>query len=157
MPYPPSQNIIMSKERYILLDRDGVINYDSDDFIKSPEEWLPIEGSLEAIALFNARGYKVIVVTNQSGIGRGLFDEPMLNKIHAKMQRLVNEKGGNITAIYYCPHSPNNNCDCRKPKPGLLKTFAFDFLSETISSISSCGSFFRFSLMRVISWIRNPV
>ena len=121
----------MSKQRYILLDRDGVINRDSDDFIKSPEEWLPIEGSLEAIAMLNEHGYKVIVVTNQSGIARGLFDAAMLEKIHDKMHRLVNEKGGAITAVYYCPHGPESTCECRKPKAGLLKAFAADFDAST--------------------------
>ena len=117
----------MPKQRYVLLDRDGVINRDSDDFIKCPEEWLPIEGSLEAIAMLNACGYKVIVVTNQSGIARGLFDAAMLEKIHDKMHRLVNEKGGASTAVYYCPHGPDSVCDCRKPKAGMLKAFATDF------------------------------
>lgn len=117
----------MPKQRYVLLDRDGVINHDSDTFIKSPDEWIPIEGSLEAIALLNAHGYQVIVVTNQSGVARGFFDEAMLEKIHAKMRQLVSEKGGNITAIYFCPHGANSDCDCRKPKAGLLKAFAADF------------------------------
>jgi D-glycero-D-manno-heptose 1,7-bisphosphate phosphatase len=117
----------MLKNRYILLDRDGVINHDSDAFIKSPDEWQPIEGSLEAIALLNAHGYQVIVVTNQSGVARGLFDEAMLEKIHAKMRQLVSEKGGHIAAIYFCPHGANSDCECRKPKAGLLKAFAADF------------------------------
>jgi len=117
----------MPKQRYVLLDRDGVINHDSDTFIKSPDEWIPIEGSLEAIALLNAHGYQVIVVTNQSGVARGLFDETILEKIHAKMRQLVSEKGGNITAIYFCPHGANSDCECRKPKAGLLKAFAADF------------------------------
>jgi len=120
----------MPKQRYVLLDRDGVINRDSDDFIKSPEEWLPIEGSLEAIAMLNERGYKVVVVTNQSGIARGLFDAGMLEKIHDKMHRLLNEKGGAIAAVYYCPHGPESTCECRKPKAGLLKAFAADFDAE---------------------------
>ena len=117
----------MLKQRYILLDRDGVINHDSDAFIKSPEEWKPIEGSLEAIARLNKHGYHVVVITNQSGVARGFFDETMLEKIHAKMRQLVSEKGGNITAIYFCPHGANSDCDCRKPKAGLLKAFAADF------------------------------
>ncbi|TAK62147.1 D-glycero-beta-D-manno-heptose 1,7-bisphosphate 7-phosphatase [Methylobacter sp.] len=116
----------MPENRYVLLDRDGVINCDSDDFIKSPEEWLPIEGSLEAIALLNNNGYKVVVITNQSGLARGLFDAAMLEKIHTKMQRMTAEKGGKIDAIYFCPHGPDDDCDCRKPKPGLLKAFADD-------------------------------
>jgi len=120
----------MPNQRYVLLDRDGVINHDSDAFIKSPDEWIPIEGSLEAIALLNAHGYQVIVVTNQSGVARGLFDEAMLEKIHAKMCRLVSEKGGQITAIYFCPHGADSDCECRKPKAGLLKAFAADFHAD---------------------------
>lgn len=117
----------MPKQRYILLDRDGVINHDSDAFIKSPEEWKPIEGSLEAIALMNKHGYHVVVITNQSGLSRGLFDAAMLEKIHVKMRCMTEEKGGKIDAIYFCPHGANSDCDCRKPKAGLLKAFAADF------------------------------
>ncbi|MGZ8158024.1 MAG: D-glycero-beta-D-manno-heptose 1,7-bisphosphate 7-phosphatase [Methylobacter sp.] len=116
----------MPENRYVLLDRDGVINHDSDGFIKSPEEWLPIEGSLEAIALLNEHDYKVVVITNQSGLTRGLFDAATLEKIHAKMQRMTEEKGGKIDAIYFCPHGPDDGCNCRKPKPGLLEQFAAD-------------------------------
>ncbi len=132
----------MTQQRYVLLDRDGVINYDSDAFIKSPDEWIPIEGSLEAIALFNLRGYEVVVVTNQSGISRGMFDVPMLDEIHAKMQRLAKEKGGNIAALYYCPHGPDDNCNCRKPKPGLLNTFAADY-SADLTKIAVIGDSLR--------------
>ncbi len=132
----------MSKQRYILLDRDGVINEDSDAFIKTPEEWLPIAGSLEAIALLTSHAYKVIVVTNQSGIARGLFDDAMLDKIHAKMNALVAEKEGLITAIYSCPHGPDSACDCRKPKPGLLKSFAQDF-NAVLSGIPVIGDSLR--------------
>ncbi|SJM94755.1 D-glycero-beta-D-manno-heptose-1,7-bisphosphate 7-phosphatase [Crenothrix polyspora] len=114
----------MKQQRYVLLDRDGVINQDSDQFIKSPDEWLPIAGSLEAIALLNQHGYKVAVITNQSGIARGLLDTDTLQNIHAKMQRMVAEQGGDIDAIYSCPHGPDSDCDCRKPKPGLLEHFA---------------------------------
>jgi D-glycero-D-manno-heptose 1,7-bisphosphate phosphatase len=116
----------MEQSRYVLLDRDGVINYDSEDFIKSPDEWQPIEGSLEAIALLNQHGYQVVVISNQSGLARGLFDEDMLAAIHEKMHRMLAEKNGKITAIYYCPHGADSLCDCRKPKPGLLKKFALD-------------------------------
>jgi len=111
-------------QAYVLLDRDGVINVDSDDYIKSPEEWHPIPGSLEAIALLNKNGYKVIVITNQSGLGRGMYDEAALAKIHQKMNQLAKEKGGEIDTIYYCPHTPDDNCSCRKPNPGLLTRFA---------------------------------
>jgi D-glycero-D-manno-heptose 1,7-bisphosphate phosphatase len=122
----------MSQQKYILLDRDGVINHDSDTFIKSPDEWLPIEGSLEAIALLNAHGYEVVVVTNQSGVARGLFDEDTLAAIHAKMCKLVSAAGGHISAIYYCPHGVDSECDCRKPKAGLLKQFAADFDADLL-------------------------
>ena len=132
----------MPKQRYILLDRDGVINHDSDAFIKSPDEWIPIDGSLEAIALLNAQGYQVIVVTNQSGVARGLLDEVMLEQIHAKMRRLVSEKGGDITAIYYCPHGADSTCDCRKPKAGLLKAFAADFNAD-LTAIAVIGDSLR--------------
>jgi D-glycero-D-manno-heptose 1,7-bisphosphate phosphatase len=111
-------------QAYVLLDRDGVINYDSDDYIKTPEEWNPIPGSLEAIALFNKNGYKVIVITNQSGLGRGFYAESTLVEMHKKMHRLTREKGGEIDAIYVCPHTPDDQCLCRKPKPGLLTRFA---------------------------------
>ncbi|WP_036247748.1 D-glycero-beta-D-manno-heptose 1,7-bisphosphate 7-phosphatase [Methylobacter sp. BBA5.1] len=113
-------------DRYVLLDRDGVINHDSDDYIKSPEEWRPIEGSLEAIALLNRHGYKVVVITNQSGLQRGLFDQATLDRIHAKMHRLAADKGGKIDSLYFCPHGPADGCACRKPKPGLLELFAAD-------------------------------
>ncbi len=111
-------------QKYILLDRDGVINHDSDDYIKSTDEWHPITGSLEAIALLNQHDYKVVVITNQSGLARGYYNEATLAEIHKKMRQLTAEKGGTIEAIYYCPHAPTDNCDCRKPKPGLLKQFA---------------------------------
>jgi D-glycero-D-manno-heptose 1,7-bisphosphate phosphatase len=114
-------------ERYVVLDRDGVINYESEQFIKSPEEWRPLPGSLEAIALLNKNGFKVAVASNQSGVARGLFDQAMLAKIHDKMQIMAARHGGRIEAIYYCPHGPQDHCLCRKPKPGLLHSFAKDY------------------------------
>ena len=108
----------------IILDRDGVINQDSDDFIKSPEEWLPIEGSLEAIAQLNQAGYRVVVITNQSGIARGLFNVDALSQIHNKMRRMLAQVGGHVEAILYCPHGPDDNCQCRKPKAGLFEDLA---------------------------------
>ncbi len=132
----------MLKNRYILLDRDGVINQDSDSFIKSPEEWQPIEGSLDAIALLNRHGYKIAIITNQSGLSRGLFDEAMLEKIHAKMQQMVEEKGGKIDAIYVCPHGPGDGCNCRKPKPGMLETFASEH-SVDLKGIAFIGDSLR--------------
>ena len=108
----------------IILDRDGVINFDSDQFIKSPEEWKPIPGSLEAIARLNQAGYRVVVSTNQSGIGRGLFDMPMLNAIHDKMHKACALVGARIDAVFYCPHTAESNCHCRKPKAGMLEEIA---------------------------------
>ncbi len=106
--------------KLIVLDRDGVINEDSDAFIKSPEEWRLLPGSAEAIAALTHARYQVMVVTNQSGIARGHFDLGTLNRIHEKMQREVGKVGGRIDAIFYCPHGPDDSCDCRKPKPGML-------------------------------------
>ena len=105
--------------KLIILDRDGVINQDSDAFIKSPDEWLPIPGSLEAIARLNHADYRVIVATNQSGIGRGLFDLETLNLIHKKMYRMVQEVGGLIDAVFFCPDVDEAN-PYRKPNPGML-------------------------------------
>jgi len=110
--------------KLIILDRDGVINYDSDQFIKTPEEWKPIPGSLEAIARLCQADYRVVVATNQSGIGRGLFDMHTLNAIHDKMHKAVALAGGRIDAIFYCPHTVEMDCHCRKPKPGMLEDIA---------------------------------
>ncbi|UCE89299.1 MAG: D-glycero-beta-D-manno-heptose 1,7-bisphosphate 7-phosphatase [Pseudomonadota bacterium] len=106
--------------KLIILDRDGVINEDSDDYIKSPAEFIPIPGSLEAIARLNAAGYRVVVASNQSGIARGLFTKTTLDAIHAKLNRLLSEVGGKVDEIFFCPHGPNDGCNCRKPNPGLL-------------------------------------
>lgn len=111
----------------IILDRDGVINYDSPDYIKSPNEWLAIPGSLEAIAHLNKAGHLVTIATNQSGIGRGFYDVATLEKIHQKMLDELAEVGGYIDRIYFCPHMPTDHCTCRKPKPGMLLTIAKDF------------------------------
>ena len=111
----------------IILDRDGVINFDSDEYIKSPEEWIPIPGSLEAIARLNGAGYTVVVASNQSGVGRGLLDLSALQQIHEKMARELARVGGKIDAIFFCPHAPDDRCDCRKPKPGLLLEIAKKF------------------------------
>ena len=110
--------------KLVILDRDGVINYDSAQFIKSPAEWKPIPGSLEAIARLNQAGYRVVVATNQSGVGRGLFDMDALNAIHDKMHRAAQTVGARIDAVFYCPHAANSACDCRKPKPGMFERIA---------------------------------
>jgi len=116
--------------KLVILDRDGVINFDSDHFIKSPAEWKPIPGSLEAIARLTQAGFKVVVASNQSGIDRGLFDMDTLNAIHDKMHRAVKAAGGRIDAIFYCPHSADSNCDCRKPKPGMFERIAACFNAD---------------------------
>jgi len=110
--------------KLIVLDRDGVINHDSTQFIKTPEEWRPIPGSLEAIARLNHAGYRVVVATNQSGIGRGLFDMATLNAIHEKMHKALALVGGRIDALFYCPHTADAQCECRKPKTGMLSEIA---------------------------------
>jgi D-glycero-D-manno-heptose 1,7-bisphosphate phosphatase len=111
----------------VILDRDGVINEDSDNYIKSPEEWVPIPGSLEAIARLNHAGAVVTVATNQSGIGRGLFSIDELNRIHAKFRDALARVGGHVDGIFFCPHSPEVQCQCRKPAPGLLRAISLRF------------------------------
>ena len=110
-----------ASKKLVILDRDGVINVDSDAFIKSPDEWIPIQGSLEAIARLNQAGYRVVVASNQSGIGRGLFDMATLNAMHVKMHRAAAAVGARIDAVFFCPHTAEDQCECRKPKPGMLK------------------------------------
>ncbi len=111
----------------VILDRDGVINEDSDDFIKSPSEWIPIPNSLQAIAALNKAGHQVVIATNQSGIARGLFTEQDLTAIHQKMQVALAAVGGHIDGIFYCPHHPDEGCDCRKPRPEMLLQIAEQF------------------------------
>lgn len=109
-----------SQKRLVVLDRDGVINEDSDAFVKSAAEWQPLPGSIEAIARLSAAGFTVTVATNQSGIARGLFDQDALDAMHTKLTGLVTDAGGHVDRIAVCPHGPDDGCDCRKPKPGLL-------------------------------------
>lgn len=104
-----------------ILDRDGTINEDSADFVKSPNEWRPLPGALEAIAKLNHAGWHVVVASNQSGLGRGLFDVATLNAMHAKMHTLLAAVGGRVEAIFFCPHAPDEACHCRKPEPGLYE------------------------------------
>ena len=118
--------------RCVILDRDGVINEDSDAFIKSPEEWIPIPGSIEAIAALTQANIPVFVATNQSGIARGYFNLEALNAIHEKMNALIEQAGGHIQKIVFCPHGPDDGCDCRKPKPGLI----LECLAEAIVAAS---------------------
>ncbi len=128
--------------KLVILDRDGVINYDSDNYIKSPDEWRPIPGSLEAIARLNQAGYRVVVASNQAGIGRGLFDMATLAAINDKMHRTVAQAGGRIEAVFYCPHSRDANCNCRKPKPGLLEDIARRFNTD-LTGVPAIGDSLR--------------
>ena len=128
--------------KLVILDRDGVINHDSDHYIKSPEEWVPIPGSLEAIARLCRDGWHVVVATNQSGLGRGLFDMDTLNAIHEKMTRAVAHVGGRIDAIFFCPHTNDDNCDCRKPRPGMLREIAARFNAD-LAGVPAIGDSLR--------------
>lgn len=113
--------------KLVILDRDGTINSDSDDFVKTPEEWIPFPGALEAVARLNHAGWHVVIASNQSGLGRGLFDVASLNAIHAKMHKMLAAAGGRIDAVFYCPHSPEESCNCRKPLPGLFEQIGLRF------------------------------
>ncbi|HUX91191.1 MAG TPA: D-glycero-beta-D-manno-heptose 1,7-bisphosphate 7-phosphatase [Gallionellaceae bacterium] len=128
--------------KLIILDRDGVINYDSDQFIKNPEEWKPLPGSLEAIARLCQAGYRVVVATNQSGVGRGLFDMPTLNAIHEKMHKACAQAGGRIDAVFFCPHAADADCKCRKPKSGMIDEIAERY-SVNLNGVPSVGDSLR--------------
>ncbi len=107
--------------KLIILDRDGVINQDSDEYIKSVDEWIPVPGSLQAMGRLYQAGYTLVVVTNQSGIARGYYDIEALHAMHSKMGRMLEQYGGHVDAVFFCPHSPKDNCDCRKPKDGMFQ------------------------------------
>ena len=128
--------------KLVILDRDGVINFDSDHYIKSPEEWKPIPGSLDAIARLNQWGYRVVVATNQSGVGRGLFEMDALNAIHDKMLRALAVAGGRVDAIFFCPHTNADDCDCRKPRAGMLEDIASRYNCD-LSGVPSVGDSLR--------------
>lgn len=128
--------------KLVILDRDGVINYDSAQFIKTPVEWKPIPGSLEAIAALNQAGFRIALATNQSGISRGLFDMATLNAIHDKMHRALAQTGGRIDALFYCPHAAESQCSCRKPKPGMLEEIARRFGMD-LDGVPSVGDSLR--------------
>lgn len=129
-------------QKLIILDRDGVINYDSDQFIKSPDEWKPIPGSLEAIARLNQWGWRVVVASNQSGVGRGLFGMDTLNAINEKMVKSLAQVGGRLDAIFFCPHAADSTCDCRKPKPGLFLQIAERF-NASLDRVPAVGDSLR--------------
>lgn len=116
-----------SSNKFVVLDRDGVINQDSPDYVKSAEEFVPLPGSIDAIVRLHKAGYKVVIATNQSGLGRGLFDEYTLAHIHHKLCSMVEEVGGLIAGIFYCPHTPEESCSCRKPATGLLQQIEAEF------------------------------
>jgi D-glycero-D-manno-heptose 1,7-bisphosphate phosphatase len=124
--------------KLVILDRDGTINHDSDNYIKSPGEWRPIDGSLEAIARLTQAGYRVVVATNQSGIARGLFDTATLIAIHDVLQRAAALAGGRIDAFFFCPHAADSACACRKPKPGMLLEIARRF-NVSLSGVYMVG------------------
>lgn len=132
----------MTTMKLVILDRDGTINADSDDFVKSPEEWLPLPGALEAIARLNHAGWHVVVASNQSGLGRGLFDVGALNAMHAKMHKLLAAVGGRVDAVFYCPHSPEEVCVCRKPLPGLFDQIGLRF-GVSLKGVPACGDSLR--------------
>jgi D-glycero-D-manno-heptose 1,7-bisphosphate phosphatase len=132
----------MNLHKVVLLDRDGVINEDSDDYIKSPQEWEPIAGSLEAIGLLAQHGFRVVVITNQSGVARGLFSLDVLGQIHDKMERSIEAHGGKLEGIYYCPHGPEDFCECRKPKPGMFNQVAND-LGLNLAGVPAIGDSYR--------------
>ena len=126
----------------VILDRDGVINHDSDDYIKSPDEWQPLPGSLEAIAPLCRADYTVVEATNQAGVGRGLFSQEMLIRIHRKMASSIRDKGGRLDSVFFCPHSPAEQCGCRKPKPGMLLEIS-DRLGIGLSGVPVVGDSLR--------------
>jgi D-glycero-D-manno-heptose 1,7-bisphosphate phosphatase len=128
--------------KLIILDRDGVINEDSAHFIKSPAEWKPIAGAIEAIARLNQAGFRVVVATNQSGIGRGLFDMATLAAINDKMVEMVFRQGGRIDAIFFCPHTADDNCRCRKPATGMFNDIAARF-KISLNGIPTIGDSLR--------------
>jgi D-glycero-D-manno-heptose 1,7-bisphosphate phosphatase len=117
----------INSSKLIILDRDGVINEDRDDYVKSAEEWVPLPRSLEAIALLNQAGYQIAIATNQSGLSRGYFAINDLHAMHSKMDRLLQPLGGRIDSIFFCPHVDSHGCDCRKPAPGLIKEIALRY------------------------------
>jgi D-glycero-D-manno-heptose 1,7-bisphosphate phosphatase len=123
--------------KLVILDRDGVINEDSDDFIKTLDEFIPLPGSLEAISRLKQAGYQIAVATNQSGLFRGYLDQNTLNAMHDKLNNLLAEVGGSIDGFFYCPHGPDEGCDCRKPKPGLYNQISqqFNLLLEGVPVI----------------------
>ena len=130
----------MTPLKLIILDRDGTINEDRDDYVKSPDEWVPIPGALEAIARLNHAGWHTVVATNQSGLARGLFDTSALNATHTKMNQALAKVGGRIDAVFFCPHGPSEGCNCRKPLPGLFEMIAERAVQRDLAGLlQQCG------------------
>lgn len=136
-------NPTIDPSKLIILDRDGVINQDSDEYIKSEDEWIPIPGSIEAIADLYKNGYTICIATNQSGLARGYFTEATLRKMHKKLTNLVEEKGGKIHSIHFCPHGPDDNCECRKPLSGMFRQIADQFHLNDLSNVKTIGDSLR--------------
>ncbi|VCU69338.1 D-glycero-beta-D-manno-heptose-1,7-bisphosphate 7-phosphatase [Pigmentiphaga humi] len=132
----------LARPKLVILDRDGVINQDSPDFVKSPDEWIPLPGALEAIARMHQAGYRVVIATNQSGLGRGLFDAATLNAIHAKLKTKLAKANGVVDAIFICPHAPHEGCACRKPLPGMYRSIAQRFEVD-LQGVPSVGDSLR--------------
>jgi D-glycero-D-manno-heptose 1,7-bisphosphate phosphatase len=108
-------------QRLVVLDRDGTLNEEPEDFLRSADDWTPLPGALEAVARLNQQGWRVVIASNQTGLGRGLFDVATLNEVHARMHKLMAQAGARVDAVFFCPHAPEDGCDCRKPLPGLLQ------------------------------------
>ncbi len=134
----------MARERFVLLDRDGVINQDSDDYIRCAAQWMPIPGSIDAIAALTRAGFRIAIVSNQSGLARGLFDLGALNAMHRKLRDLASLWGGRLEMIVFCPHESGEHCACRKPRPGLLRSVSdrtgldlhgLPFIGDSISDV----------------------
>lgn len=141
-----------------ILDRDGVINQESSEYIKSPDEWIPIPGSVEAVGALSQAGHRIVIATNQSGVNRGLYTTQTLEKIHTKMVQAINDAGGKIEGVYFCSHHPDEQCNCRKPKPGLFQQILRDFPVKNSDIVSigdsvrdydaTCAMGFQFVLVR---------
>lgn len=128
--------------KLIILDRDGTINHDSDDYVKSPEEWQALPGAIDAIARLNHAGWHTVIATNQSGLGRGLIDAAMLNNIHEKLNKALSQAGARVDAIFFCPHTPDDHCHCRKPAPALFEQIG-DRFGVTLSEVHAVGDTLR--------------
>lgn len=128
--------------RLVILDRDGVINRDSANFIRTPEQWEPLPGSLNAISRLTREEYRVVIATNQSGISRGYFDLDVLNRIHSRMVERLRKLGGSVDAIFVCPHGPDDGCNCRKPAPGMFLDIA-DRLGVRLNGVPAVGDSMR--------------